>query len=202
MRPCMKSVYMPEMQNGDWLLFPDSGRSCQIESDASACVRTHQAVALRCPCGVNRAQVRRDGGAGRVIHHTFSPLHFVLSAITCRTCVAPSLPDIYIARHVIGWHCVNETMLILDDEASSICQALDSGAYSLAGACDFNGIAASTCRTFYTWANRMEHTADEARAESCSADYMFRGSMFHRRIECSAVVDDIPRVKLRIFNVP
>jgi len=37
----------------------------------------------------------------------------------------------------------------------------DSGAYSLAGACDFNGIAASTCRTFYIWADRMEVTAND-----------------------------------------
>lgn len=38
----------------------------------------------------------------------------------------------------------------------------DSGAYSRAGACDFNGIAATTCRTFYVWADKMEATASAA----------------------------------------
>ena len=41
----------------------------------------------------------------------------------------------------------------------------DSGAYSRAGACDFNGIAASACRTFYVWADKMEATANEATRE-------------------------------------
>ena len=88
---------------------------------------------------------------------------------------------------------MNTIQNALDDVVGNICRhALGSGAYSLAGACDFNGIAASKCRTFYTWADRMEHTADEARADlpliyvpriQCSAgqrsvDEMFRGLVF------------------------
>ena len=62
----------------------------------------------------------------------------------------------------------------------------DSGAYSLAGACDFNGIAASTCRTFYIWQGPDEQFLTNI-PPHMSAD----SDQLKRRTRVANVFDDV-----------